>query len=151
MIAAMATYNSTHGVLDVAIDRLEEQLENAREMPPWAITLVVMMSVIIACCLLQALALIVFGPVVFAYTKLRGGANQHLLPAEGEADNSGEVEIVPSGDDCDVSPKVTSKRHGKTKATFKSKSGTPVRQHHAINGASSSSSRGGDEFYDMEL
>lgn len=147
----MATYNSTHGVLDVAIDRLEEQLESAREMPPWAIALVVMMSVIVACCLLQALVFIVFGPVVLAYTKLRGGANQHLLSAEGEADNSGEIEIAPSGDDYDVSPKVTSKRHGKTKVTLKSKSGTPVRQHHATNGAASSSSRGGDEFYDMEL
>ena len=53
------SYNSTHEVLNAAIYRLEEQLEDAREMPPWAIALVVMMSVIVPCCLFQAMIIMI--------------------------------------------------------------------------------------------
>jgi len=83
---------------------------------------------------------------------MRGGANQHLLSADGEADNGGEIEIAPSGDrDYDQSPKAVTKRQGKTKVTFKSKSGPPGRQHSTNGATSSSSSVRGDEFHDMEL
>ena len=141
------SYNSTHEVLNAAIDRLEEQLEDAREMPPWAIALVVMMSVIVACCLFQAMIFMIFGPIVLAYSRLRGGDNQRLL-SDGEADNGGDIEIAPAGDLDEPSPRVAPKKHGKTKVTFKTKSGTLTR--HSSNVAASSTSRE-NTLHDMEL
>lgn len=143
----MSTYNSTYEVLNAAIDRLEEELEDAREMLPWAIALVVMMAVVVACCLFQAIAFIVFGPIVLAYSKLRGGDNQRLL-SDGEADNGGDIEIAPAGDLDEPSTRVAPNKHGKTKVTFTTKSGTLTR--HSSNAAASSTSRE-DTLNDMEL
>ena len=140
------SYNSTHEVLNAAIDRLEEQLEDAREMPPWAIALVVMMSVIVACCLFQAMILIVLGPIVLAYSKLHIGDNQRLLSG-GEADNGGDIEIAPAGDLDEPSPRSAPKRNGKTNVVFKTKSGLA---RHSSNVAASSASRE-DRLHDVEL
>jgi hypothetical protein len=85
-------------------------------MPPWAIALVVMMSVIVACCLFQAMIFMIFGPIVLAYSRLRWGDNQRLL-SYGEADNGGDIEIAPAGDLDEPSPRVAPKKHGKTKVT----------------------------------
>lgn len=133
------SYNYTHEVFNAAIDSLEEHLEDARDMPPWAIALVVMMSVIVACCLFQAMIFMIFGPIVLAYSRLRGGDNQRLL-SDGEADNAGDLD--------EPSPRAAPKKHGKTKINFKTKPGILTR--HSSNVAASSTSRE-DTLHDMEL
>ena len=140
-------YNSTRKVVNAAIDRLEERLEDAREMPPWAIAFVVMVSVVVVCCLIQAAVFIVFGPIVLAYGRWRKGANQRLLSTDGEADNLGDIEISAAGDIDDEPPRQTPKRNGKAKVNLRPKSGSTSR--HATHSGTDAFSR--DNLHDMEL
>lgn len=78
--------NQRRDAVNDAIDRLQATLEGARTMPSWAMTLVVVTSLICAIILLHVLALMTFAPCLWAMWKRRNESAPTLLEEEQETE-----------------------------------------------------------------
>ena len=93
----MAGYNET---LNTAIDRLQEALDDAREMPGWAVTIIVLVSLLTAIILIHVMALIVLSPCLYGLWKHRRDQAVAALLEADEAPDENEI-LEPPGDELD--------------------------------------------------
>jgi len=82
----MASYNET---LNTAIDRLQEALDDARAMPGWAMSVIVLVSLLTAIVLIHVMAVIMLSPCLYGMWKhRRDQAVAVLLEAEDAPDEN---------------------------------------------------------------
>ena len=87
------TNSSTRAVYVVAIDRLEAQLEATKGLPDYAIALIVLVSFIVVCVVLQAVALLVISPCYYTWRKFQRIDEEHgVFQREMELQRQHEVE-----------------------------------------------------------
>ena len=92
----MSNYSQT---LNTAIDRLEDALEDARGMPPWAITVIVLASLLAAIVLLHVMALLFFSPCLYGLYKRREARDAAALLEEQEVPDEDEILEPPPDTD----------------------------------------------------
>ena len=86
----MSGYNET---LNVAIDHLQEALDGAREMPPWGVVFIVLVSLLTAIVLMHVMAVIFFSPCLY------GLYRHHKLRHDREKSKSALLEEQDTPDD----------------------------------------------------
>ena len=93
----MSGYNET---LNTAIDRLHEALEDARVMPGWAVTVIVLVSLLTAIILIHVMALLVLSPCLYGLWKNRRDQTVAALLEVDEGIDDNEI-LGPPVDDLD--------------------------------------------------
>ena len=63
--------NVTREYLNLAIDRLQNELEDARAMPPWDIVMLVMMACVLVACICQGILCMMLMPVAMMVRNMR--------------------------------------------------------------------------------
>lgn len=84
----MTSYNET---LNTAIDRLQEALDDAREMPVWAVWILVLISLLTAVVLLHVMAVLFLSPCLYGLWKRRRDHAIAALLAADDAPDENEI------------------------------------------------------------
>jgi len=87
-VTSMSGYNET---LNTAIDRLQDALDDAREMPGWAVSIIVLVSLLTAIVLLHVMALLFFSPCLYGLWKRRRDRAVAALIAADDAPDENEI------------------------------------------------------------
>ena len=95
-MVVMSNYTET---LNSAIDRLQDALDDARAMPPWAISLIVLVSLLTAIVLLHVMAFLFFSPCLYGLYRRQMGRQARSTDAlleEQEMVEENEILEPPS-------------------------------------------------------
>ena len=90
--------NQTASDFDDAITRLQESLEHARDMPGWAVTLVVCIALLCAIILLHVLALMATGPCLWVMWRAKQERERKQLLADEIIEPDVSVELSPAAE-----------------------------------------------------
>ena len=90
--------NATQKSLDDVINKLQDALEEARHLPDWSLTMIIMVSLLCVIILLHVLALLAVGPCLWGMWLRRKRLKHERLLAEDDALDSEALELTPSPD-----------------------------------------------------
>ena len=89
--------NDTHKSLDDVIDKLQDALEEARRLPEWSLTLIILVGLLCIIILIHILALLTVGPCLYGMWLRRKQSKRERLLAEDESLEEA-IELAPSPD-----------------------------------------------------
>ena len=89
--------NDTQKSLDDVIDKLQDALEDARRLPDWSLTLIILIGLLCIVILIHVLALLTIGPCLYGMWLRRKRSQRDRLLAEDESLEE-VVELAPSPD-----------------------------------------------------
>ena len=90
--------NATQKSLDDVINKLQDALEEARHLPDWSLTMIIILSLLCMIILLHVLALLAVGPCLWGMWLRRKRLFQERLLAEDDPIDSEALELTPSPD-----------------------------------------------------
>jgi len=88
--------NQTNTDFNAAITRLEESLERARDLPNWAVTMIVIIALLCAIILMHVMALMAAGPCLYAAWARKRRAEHNQLLTDEIIDPDGSTELAPA-------------------------------------------------------
>lgn len=109
--------NTTREALNLAIDRLEAELEQARNMPQWGIILVCVIAAMALIIMAQLIACVAIAPVLCAWDQWnkRSCSAQGLLRSDFdvESEPEPEPEVEAAAAESASQPRMSQKARGK--------------------------------------
>lgn len=90
--------NATQKSLDDVINKLQDALEEARHLPDWSLTMIILIGFLCIIILLHVLALLTVGPCFYWMWLRRKRLKQERLLAEDDPIDSEALELTPSPD-----------------------------------------------------